>query len=80
MYSGASWVAGEVVIGPPETKAGKRRVASSHFIPDLRRHLATYVSPGQNALLLRPMTGATFGRRPSCALGTEPAPRQGGMT
>ncbi|GAA1389722.1 site-specific integrase [Luteococcus peritonei] len=64
---GVAWVAGEVVIGPPKTKAGKRRVAiPPHIIPDLRRHLTTYVSSGQNALLFPSDDGRNI--RPSTFL------------
>ncbi|WP_211336652.1 tyrosine-type recombinase/integrase [Luteococcus japonicus] len=64
---GVAWVAGEVVIGPPKTKAGKRRVAiPPHIIPDLRRHLTTYVSSGPNALLFPSDDGRNI--RPSTFL------------
>src|SRR5262245_25035166 len=43
---------GELVLGPPKSRAGRRLVGvPAAIIPALRDHLALYVGPGPGALL-----------------------------
>jgi integrase len=48
----AAWVSGRVIVKPPKTNAGKRRVPMPATLAgQLRGHLAEHVGPGKDALL-----------------------------
>ncbi len=54
---------GQLVIGPPKTAAGRRVVAiPSQLLPDMRRHLAQFVSAEPDALVFAGPKGAPLRR------------------
>jgi len=49
---------GEVVLGPPKTAAGRRRVVMPpHVLPEVERHLETWVKAGPEALVFTSKVG-----------------------
>ncbi|GII89480.1 putative prophage phiRv2 integrase [Sphaerisporangium siamense] len=54
---------GELIVGPPKSRAGVRTVAiPSAIIPALDDHLAKYTSPGDDALIFTGSRGGIFRR------------------
>jgi integrase len=54
---------GELLLGPPKSRAGHRVVGiPAAIIPDLRDHLATYVKDERGALVFSNMTGGPLRR------------------
>jgi integrase len=59
---------GRLRLGPPKTKAGRRTVAiPPHVMPDLMRHLETYVGPTPDSLLFPAPEGTGYLRRSNFA-------------
>ena len=54
---------GEIVLGPPKSRAGRRTVGIPRaIIPDLRAHLATYAKPDPGALVFPGVKGGPLRR------------------
>ncbi|MHB1594678.1 MAG: tyrosine-type recombinase/integrase [Streptosporangiaceae bacterium] len=54
---------GEIILGPPKSKAGRRIVGVPRVIvPDLRDHLAVFVKPGADALVFPGAKGGPIRR------------------
>lgn len=55
---GATWVDGEITIGPPKSEAGVRDVAiPPHLMPAVRAHLRDHAQRGQDGLLFPSQRG-----------------------
>jgi integrase len=65
---GVTWVAGEAFVGPPKSKAGKRKVTiPPHLLPLIKTHLEMHAAWGKDGLLFPGprgghLTSSTFNR------------------